>query len=353
MPVSEANLWSRRIPGRALPLLALSIVLIIALTHSAVASSSGLLSTTAQSVGIDTVVRVQPNVEPDVETSSSFVELRYCTSSTADYEYITYVYTWGTSDSPWFGELLGYGGHSWDFEPITARINIGSGKVDYAYDSGHYKAGFSSGNMFRVDSASHRFFSMDARNEESSAFNDFVLITDESLQDMNQLLATIPRLPLGPPLSLDWACSSPSDVFEEGFYSSDEGSMSVLPIQTVLLLSALLGLLVAPIYYYASKTVGNLTKHRLHISSTSALSGTIIGIAVSVAMTLASDTVSMALYFSLSTIIVLYFGRVFASTGYARESRHYHTLASIYRTLIRLDVLLIATTISTTLFLVF
>ena len=289
-----------KVPG-ALPFALVSLMVIVCgPVHNLTASSQ------SQTVDIETVRLHQPRIDPAVETSDSFIEIRYCATSAAEVTYITYVYVWSDSVSPDLSNRLGYRSHSWDFEPITARIDNGKGTVDYAFDSGHYEAGTTSDNLFRVDSRSHRFRSLERSTDGPPSTEQLVPITPESLESMNRLLATLPRLPFGPPLSLDWACSDPESIFTEGYFSSDDRKVSPLPPQVTFLLSTALGLLIAPAHYLLSRLTCLLAPVRSAAGIKASLSGAVVGVALATVASFAADTVTLGIVISLAALTIFY-----------------------------------------------
>jgi len=163
----------------------------------------------------------------------------FCGKSSGAVSYYTYVYSWRFSDNTWWGRILGYPSHQWDFEPVIARIEIGS-SPQYVYDAGHYRAAVTHEPDLVVVPGTHYFRPSHDRVGQPFTAEYLEPLSPGLLDSMNGAIGRLPRLPFGRQLSLDWACRDPSRVIEHASFSSDDNSAPI-PIQVLWILGALSG----------------------------------------------------------------------------------------------------------------
>ena len=194
-------------------------------------------------ITLSQVIQDQPHLVFEGDSDDAYPQsVFYCGTIVGQIRYLTYVYVWGTSTSSWFSRLGGYSSHDWDYEPIIVRTDLASQTRSYIYDSGHYKAKISSTGTFAVDESAHYFRPNVSRSGDSLRFKSISLITPDVLQNMNNDLADIARLPFGLPLSLQWACAEPWKVDSQGYFSGPTSSAGV-PIQLNALMGGFIGIL--------------------------------------------------------------------------------------------------------------
>jgi hypothetical protein len=163
----------------------------------------------------------------DIERNGKPVEAKYCVNQTNEAVYFTYVYIWTFSDTQWWGELLGYPDHDWDYEPVIVRVDKHSGQTTYIYDRGHYRAGITESRDFSVTAGTHYFKPANRMTGDRVFIGSFSELTDQQLLMMNRSIERLPDLPFGRNLSLDWACRQPDKVARKGSFSSDGESARV------------------------------------------------------------------------------------------------------------------------------
>ena len=194
----------------------------------------------------DDVLANQPNLQIDkseLERNGDTLRIGYCVNHSDLESFYTYVYIWSFSDTPLWGELLGYPDHSWDFEPIIVRVRRAPPSHEYIFDKGHYRAGLSSSPNFVVKNKTHQFEVRDDDREMAFPSTQFLELSPPQVAHMNELLDDFPALPFGRGLSLEWACRNPIQVLREGSFSSDS-AVARVPTRLQLLAGLLLGLLV-------------------------------------------------------------------------------------------------------------
>ncbi len=206
------------------------------------------------------VISRQPylSIDPlDVERNGKPIEIRYCAGDTKLLSYYTLLYIWEFSDTPWYFQMLGYVDHSWDYEPVIVVINKRSNEVSYVYDRGHYRAGITQSRFLEVMKNTHHFVS--SENQDGKVFNasHFQKLSPDQFELMNRQITTLPRLPFGKALSLDWACNTPESVIEERSFSGAKGR-GFVPVQTNILGGALAGLAASAIIKYIAILMGCL-----------------------------------------------------------------------------------------------
>jgi len=177
----------------------------------------------------------------DEERNGKPVEIRYCASDTELLSYYTILYIWEFSDTPWYFQMLGYGDHSWDYEPVIVVINRRSNKISYVYDRGHYRAGITQSRFLEVKKNTHHFAPSENQNGKIFNASHFQKLSPDQFELMNRQIAALPRLPFGKALSLDWACNTPESVIQEMSFSGTK-ERGFVPVQTNILGGVLAGL---------------------------------------------------------------------------------------------------------------
>ena len=236
----HAELWKPCLP-RGLSIVAriAIMILVLCLTRSELIFARISFSASSNQAGYNVddvpseVLDNQPRLYIDSEDerrNDSPLAIGYCVHRNENATYYTYVYQWVFSDSPWVGQLLGYPDHEWDYEPVIVRVDRFTGQTRYIYDKGHYRAGMTESRDLEVEPGSHRFSPSNARAGRTFSAESFSQITRDQLDMLNQDLATLPRLPFGGDLSLDWACNDPSQVGRHSEFSTDSKA-SHIPVQ--------------------------------------------------------------------------------------------------------------------------
>ena len=184
----------------------------------------------------------------DVQRNGGPPDAWYCVSATADRLYVAYVYEWTFSETPWWGQVAGYPGHEWDYEPILAEVDLATGDARYHFDGGHYRARSTVENRFHVVPDSH-YYRTGTPDGGAVALNPALRPLDHMrLRAMHDRAIALPRLPFGRPLGLQWLCDSPARIVESGVFSADAPGYGVprrIPVLAGFLISAPVGIVVA------------------------------------------------------------------------------------------------------------
>jgi len=221
----------------------------------------------------------------DLNRNSDGLVIYYCINSDSIATYYTYIYEWTFSDSPMWGELLGYPDHNWDYEPVIAVIDHTDGSLTYVYDRGHYRAATTSSKHLVVNKGTHNFAPSSNGLGEPFGEETFRKLTPSRLSTMNEQLAHLPRLPFGSKLSLQWACNEPAKVVSKGEFSTDEVGGKI-PIQVNLVGGALIGTLLSILVWVFT----NFTKSRKRIPiKRVVVVGTFLGLAAGITGGIVSD----------------------------------------------------------------
>jgi hypothetical protein len=313
----------------------IAATLLAAVGHAAFASSP---AQQLEPSDLDSVVEAQPRLNFATGSTDRPTEVSYCSVSGAFYDYTTYIYAWDFSESPTVSQLLGYSSHSWDFEPIIVRTSRSTGAVDYAFDSGHYRAGVTERNEFYVSPSHHRFIETSGAVTETQPVEKFVPVTSASLDEMNVLLEKLPRLPFGRGLSLGWACNDPGQVFASGYFSRDGAPRTKLPFQLTLLIGVAVMLIATPAFVIAPlllRSFGAGTKPLNRFDAAVMLGLASLALLISAPL---FDTVYEALFIGLMLPAILFFASRQNSKEQDREtdigSRSFRTRESMSNPLV-------------------
>lgn len=201
-------------------------------------------STNQSDEELQRVINYQPNLivsSKEKAQNNAPIQVFYSVKYAKDAEYYTYIYVWTFSDTQWWGELLGYPDHNWDYEPIIVRVDNKNSEINYYYDSGHYQAGITTNGQFSVENGTHRYTPTNSGVGESFSVERFKKLTTLDIDEMNDLIEYLPRLPFGRKLSLDWAYNSPWKVADKGAFSTDD-RVAQLPWQVNIVGSTALGI---------------------------------------------------------------------------------------------------------------